>query len=250
MSKHKEKNLGPVKKKSFKQLIVQRLQEDYGLLGDKVISLLAEDIIRWCNEYSISAGKIGIGQVLWLAVAKEEKHHPHKRIEDTLLKPVVLTLHCNEDVEMLLNGKTWYEVVRHRAARLFNEAYEQGSVLTQADVALLVSHTRATIRRYIGRYQKENNTNIPYRGKVHDMGLAVSHKREIVELMIKGHPTPDVAAKMKHSINACDNYYKDYKKVVMLKEKFPAKEIPYLAGLTESLVNEYLKMAEIYGNRL
>jgi hypothetical protein len=57
--------------------------------------------------------------------------------------------------------------------------------------------------------------------------LAVPNKKEIVEFMIKGYVTPDVAMRMNHGIKACDNYYTGYKKVVMLKEEFLVKKIPY-----------------------
>lgn len=73
-------------KKSFKQLLVQRLRRDYGLLGDKSIDLFAEDIIRKYDDYTISARGIDIGQIPWLAVAMNERHHTDKRIEATLLK--------------------------------------------------------------------------------------------------------------------------------------------------------------------
>ncbi|MBU7047370.1 MAG: DUF1670 domain-containing protein, partial [Theionarchaea archaeon] len=71
------------------------------------------------------------GQTVWLAVDVTEKHHPHKRLEDTRLTPVKLTIHSSEDITILLSpGKKWRDVIKHRIARLLTEAYAQGGVLT------------------------------------------------------------------------------------------------------------------------
>ena len=44
------------------------------------------------------------------------------------------------------------------------------------------------ITAYIAEYQKECSTDLLYRGKIHDIGPAVSHKAAIVELIRKGMP--------------------------------------------------------------
>ena len=49
---------------------------------------------------------------------------------------------------------------------------------------------------------------------------------------------------------ACDNYFKDYKRVVKLSKVFPLTELPALTGLSESLVGTYLKLAEKLEYRL
>lgn len=248
--KYLENDLGPTLKKSAQQILSQKLKHDYGLLGEKVINLLADDILLWYHELGIDGDGFYPGQVMWLAVALDETHHPHKRIEDTRLVPVKLTLHSNEDIEMMFSGKRWREVLRFRIERLCREAVEQGGVLTQSDLAVLLSINRSTVQRYISIHEKTEDVDIPYRGKLHDIGPTVSHKAEIIELMVKGYATPVVGARLNHSIMACDNYFKDYKKVIKLRKVFPLSEIPALSGLSKSLVETYLKLAEKLEYRL
>ena len=82
------------------------------------------------------------------------------------------------------------------------------------------------------------DVNLPYRGKVHDIGPAVSHKAEIVELMVRGYATPVVAHRMNRSIASFDRYYKDYKRVVKLEKSYTLIEISTRTGMSESLIKE------------
>jgi predicted transcriptional regulator len=248
---YRENDLGPVKKKSVKKIIAQKLKHDYGLLGDKVIDLLSLDILAWYSELNMDAHTLYPGQTVWLAVDVTEKHHPHKKMEDTKLIPVKLTIHSNEDIDLyLLPQKKWRDVVKQRIIRLLTEAYSQGGVLTQTDVAALLSISRKTVQRYIAEYEKENSVNLPYRGRIHDIGPTMSHKAAIVELMVKGYATTEVAKKMNHSIKSCDNYYKDYKRVVKLGKSFALAEISTLTGMSESLIKEYIALADKLDYRL
>lgn len=92
--------------------------------------------------------------------------------------------------------------------------------------------------------QKDMDVDLPYRGKVHDIGPAVSHKAEIVELMVRGYATPVVAHKMNRSIASCDRYYKDYKRVIKLEKSYTLTEISTRTGMSESLIKEYIMLAE------
>jgi hypothetical protein len=248
---HYEKDLKPIKKKSAKQILSQWLRQDYGLIGDKVIDLLSSDILTWYTKLKMNAETLYPGQAVWLAVDVHEKHHPHKRIEDTRLVPVIVTIHSNEDIDLLLSPqKKWKDVVKQRIARLLTEAYSQGGVLTQIDVAVLLSISRKTVTRYIAEYERETGISLPYRGKIHDIGPAMTHKAEIVELMVKGYATPVVAEKMNHSILSCDNYYKDYKRVIKLGRSFSLAEISTLTDMSEGLIKEYITLAEKLDYRL
>jgi len=161
-----------------------------------------------------------------------------------------LTIHSPDDITLFKTpGVTWKDIAKHRIARILNEAYDQGGVLTQVEVGALLSINNVKVHTLIKEYQKETGKDLPYRGKVHDIGPAVSHKIAIVELMVQGHPTPDVAKKMNHSIESCDRYYKDYKKIVKLRSR-TILEISALTGLSERLVKEYINLAKRLDYRL
>jgi hypothetical protein len=246
-----EQYLMPLKKKSPKQIISQKLRQDYGLLGEKVIDLLSSDILSWYTELIMNSETLYPGQIVWLAVDVNDKFHPHKTMAKTKLIPVKLTIHSNEDIDLLLNPKIKLrDVIKHKIARLLTEAYSQGGVLTQTDLSVLLNISKLRVVTYIAEYQKEYSTDLPYRGKVHDIGPAVSHKAAIVELMLKGYATPEVAKKMNHSILACDRYIKDYKRVVKLGKSFSLTEISALTGMSERLVKEYISLAEKLGQKV
>lgn len=138
-----ERYLLPLKKKSPKQIISQKLRQDYGLLGEKVIDLLSSDIMVWYKEFIVDANALYPGQIVWLAVDVDDKFHPHKTMAKTTLMPVKLTIHSNEDIDLLLNQKmTLRDVIKHKIARLLTEAYAQGGVLTQTDVSVLLNISR------------------------------------------------------------------------------------------------------------
>lgn len=244
-------NFQRVEKKSPRRIIAQKLKTDYGLLGDKVIDLLSSDILIWYKEIHTDVETLSPGQTVWLAVDVTEKHHPHKRLEDTRLTPVKLTIHSSEDMTLLLSpGKKWRDVIKHRIGRLLTEAYAQGGVLTQVDVGVLLSIHNQTVHTLIAEYEKETGVNLPYRGRVHDIGPAVSHKAQIVELMVKGYATPIVADKMNHSISSCDRYIKDFRRVTKLGKSYTLTEISTLTGMSERLIKEYIILAEKLGYRL
>jgi len=248
---YREKLFNPLEKKSEQQIIAQRLRQDYGLIGDKVIEILSGDLLTWLKELNIDAQTLSPGQTVWLAVDVSDKHYPHKRIEDTKLIPVKLTIHSRKDIDLLLTPKMRLkDVIKHKIARLLTEAYSQGGVLTQMDLSVLLNISRPRVITYIAEYQKETGTDLPYRGKVHDIGPAVSHKTAIVELMVKGYATPEVAKRMNHSIESCDRYIKDYKRVVKLGQSYSLLEISTLTGLSEGLIKEYITLAEKLGYEL
>ena len=79
-----------------------------------------------------------VGQVIWPAVSVDESHEQHKKIEDHKIIPVRLNLVTREDMEKLEKKVNRNEIEKTRAIRLFNEAYEQGALLTLADVGVLL----------------------------------------------------------------------------------------------------------------
>ena len=248
---NKERYLLPLKKKSPKQIISQKLRQDYGLIGEKVIDLLSSDILDWYKDFIVDADSLYPGQIVWLAVDVDDRFHPHKTMAKTTLMPVKLTIHSNEDIDLLLTrNMTLKDVIKHKIARLLTEAYEQGGVLTQMDVSVLLNISRSRVATYIAEYQKEYDVDLPYRGKIHDIGPAISHKVAIVELILKGYATPVVAKKMNHSILACDRYIKDFKRVVKLRKSFSLTEISAITKMSERLVKEYISLADRLGQKV
>ena len=93
--------------------------------------MLSSDILSWYTELIMDAKTLYPGQIVWLAVDVNDKFHPRKTMAETTLIPVKLTIHSNEDIDLLLNPKIRLrDVIKHKIARLLIEAYSQGGVLT------------------------------------------------------------------------------------------------------------------------
>ena len=97
--------------------------------------------------------------------------------------PVKLTLLSTEDIDMLSSGFTRREVREKRIIRLFKEGYEQGGVLSNNDIALLLNISPSTVSKQVREYMERTKEVVPTRGTVHDLGRAI----EAVQQLSKPH---------------------------------------------------------------
>ena len=65
--------------------------------------------------------------------------------------------------------------------RFVEEAFDQGALLTQLDLAVLLGVGDATVSKYVLEIQREG-TLLPTRGNIQNMSGAITHKREIITL--------------------------------------------------------------------
>jgi len=213
------------------------LQKDYSLSPAEARLLSAALIDKFQKEYS-DKGRHN-GQIITYAVAEDEP--AGKPLEQCRKIPVKLTLHDPEDLEIRKSGGL-YSLRRHLVLRLAQEAYEQGALLTQEDIANLIFIDRSTVKRIIAEY-KEQGIYVPTRGQVNDIGPGVSHKTKIIELFLKGYTFTEISIRMSHSHNSIKRYIEDFKRIVMLyKSGLKVHEIRLITKLTEKLIREYLSL--------
>lgn len=230
--------------KSVVSAIKNLIQSEYKFLGgEKVQDLFIDDLMTIYQKYHHDPWTLSLGQIMWFAVAIDEKPGPAKTLSNTRIVPVILTLVHNDDHKLRENGYSPQEIRRVKIVRVLKEAYKQGGVLSQGDVAIITGISAGVISKEIREYQKETKEILPYRGTIHDLGRTLTHKRIIVSLYLQNVPTPDIARRTSHSEEACDRYIKSFKKVQMLADKnMKPLEISRLLGMSESLVNEYLEL--------
>jgi len=226
----------------MKEDIKALIEKDYSMIsGEKVKELFASDILRLIERRHDYAMKIDSGQVLWLGVNKEEKQNYGKNASNTEIVPVTLTLLAPSDIDMLSSGFTTREVRERRMVRLFKEGYEQGGVLSNNDIALLLNLSPSTVSKQVREYMERTKEVVPTRGTIHDLGRAITHKRIIIRLYLEGHLTPEIARMTKHSEEACDRYIRAFNRVRMLADrKMSAEEIAITLEMSSFLVREYL----------
>ncbi|KCZ72481.1 Protein of unknown function (DUF1670) [Candidatus Methanoperedens nitroreducens] len=129
-------------------------------------------------------------QVIYHAVSKDEP--AGRQLDKIKAVPVRLTV-SHPDGSEVLEKKGIQGLRQHKLIRFESEAYAQNGVLSQADVAELLGVSVGTIGRDSREYQMENQVVLPYRGTIHDIDRAITHKRIIIGYYLKNLPTPDIS---------------------------------------------------------
>ena len=146
----------------MKEDIKALIEKDYSMIsGEKVKEMFASDILRLIERRQDYVMKIDSGQVLWLGVKKEEKQNYGKNASNIEIVPVTVTLLPPSDIDMLLSGFTMREVRERRMVRLFKEGYEQGGVLSNNDIALLLNVSPSSVSKQVREYMERTKEVVP-----------------------------------------------------------------------------------------
>lgn len=236
--------------KSVGSAIKSLLNSEYKFLGgEKVQEMFVGDVLKLFKEYNRDAWTLEAGQTLWFAVCADEKQGYGKPLEKTRIKPVILSVVHDEDRKTRENGYSHKELRKFKVARILKEAYEQKGVLSQADVAELLGVSIGTVSKDIREYQMENQVVLPYRGTIHDLGRAITHKKIIIGYFLNNTPTPDISRITGHTEEACDRYIKAFKKVRTLYGSMNPQEIARTLDMSEFLVKEYITIIEEFNKK-
>jgi len=240
----KEAVYGPLQRKSFGAALSHELREHVPTLGSLTVQPLAQRIEQMVDEYFPSTEHLRMGQVLWPAVDEREKAGYGKPIEETKLKPVLLDAINMQDIEDFLKGVSRKQIREKVAVRLFEQAKEQGGVLTCVDAASIMRLSPVTISHYLKEYEKKSGELVPRRGTVHDMGPSLTHKREICRrVIVEGKSIESTARETNHSVEAVTRYVHDYRRVrACLKTGMTVDQTSYATSLSKRLVSEYKEL--------
>jgi DNA-binding CsgD family transcriptional regulator len=203
-----------------------------------VCKSLSELFISYIDLYFGNQRKEG--QIVFHAVSKDVP--PGVPVNEMDLIPVKITTYDPDDCTV----KDQKELLDRRIIRISNEAYTQGALLTQADIAILLGESTKTISRHITTLEKKGEL-VPTRGKWKDIGPGVSHKKKILELYLKGYEYTEIERKTKHSGEAIMRYVKDFARIIVLIEKgYGDQELRIITGLSEKTIREYKELIEAY----
>lgn len=232
-------------RKTLEGILGYFLEENCPQLGGRLmIEPVVKEIVKLFDEFCPPVERLKMGQVVWYAVDVNETSGYGKSIDKCKLNAVILDLININDIDDLLAGLNKRERQKKVAARLFEQAYEQGSVMTSADVAAIMRLAPATVGKYICELEKERGKPIPRRGNVHDMGPTLTHKRIICIKCLKEGKTVEVTAReTNHSPEAVTRYINDFKRVyTCLNSGWEIDKISYATGLSKSLTQEYVNL--------
>lgn len=236
--------------KNLEQHLLHRFMNNYGYdKGEVTAKAIISDLLNLIENYFLvgevddNLRFIQHGSLVWMAVPVDEYPQRGKSIAQTKMKPIVLSFINDEDINLIANGFPTSLLRKTRIKRLVDQAFDQGALLTQLDLSILLGLCDSVISKYVNEIQKEGQL-LPTRGNIHDLSGAITHKREIITLYLEGYLTPEIASKTSHSKEAVDRYIKDYHKVETLWNHGITEldEISHLSHLSKRVAQQYVDL--------
>jgi len=167
---------------------------------------------------------------------------PGRALSECPLVPTALSVIDVEKDREVLRKYGAVALRQSKLMRISEEAREQGGVLTQEDLGVLLSCDERTIRRDI-KTLRAKDIHVPTRGYVQDIGPTLSHKGLAVRHWLEGKEPVAVARAINHSLTAVERYLEDFKRVSLLVIKgLDETAIARAANLSPALVKTYHAM--------
>jgi len=179
------------------------------------------------------------GQMSWRAIDAAEP--PGKPLSACKYKTIRLTVHSiEEDQEVLLK----YDRSAKRGqqmARMCEEAFSQGTLLTQEDLATLLDCDVRTIRNDQKLYQQKYGILIATRGNKCDIGPGITHREKAIQLFLDGQEAISIARQLQHSLKAVERYINSYCRIVYCQQQLrDTLKTAMVVGVSVALVNKCL----------
>lgn len=246
-----------IQKRSFENALVHLLETDYGLIGGRrILQMLAEDVVKLVEEFYPPTQQAASGTLIWTCTANEgHKAEPGKRTEAYKSVTVRLPLVTNEDLQARTGQKVSAQQTlatakardQQRLVRLVKSAYDQGGLLTLAELSVLLNRSYEVVRGQVEAWQSDTGELLPLKGYHMDQGCRPTHKGQIIRLFEQGLEPPDIARETSHTLKSVERYLKDYERVkLLLKRGLEAAEISSMIGRGRTVVLEYIRIVQEY----
>lgn len=235
-----------LKGKSLKHILVDRFLNHYGYdKGIVTASAIIDDLLFLIEHFYRFTDNSFLkqGQLVWLAVPIDEFPRKGKSMAQTKLTPVVLDIITDSDLEDIKFALHHREVRIKKIERWTHQAFDQGALLSQLDLAVLLNVSEMTAGQYVREFESLYDRKLPTRGNVQLIGSGQTHKQEIITLYLKGYLAPTIATKTNHSLDAVERYIRDFESVRLLAPKFDDVEtISRIIRLASRVVRQYLDL--------
>lgn len=242
----------PLLSKSLKSALAHRIATQFPRIGGpRMTDLCAEMILEVLTEHVKPRESMHAGQVLWLAISVNDPPSRNKTTASTDLVPVVLDLSIDDDVEAILDRHPADHRLEAKCVRLCRQAFEQGGLLSNVDLAMILSISDSRVAHSLSEFETRTGTIVPRRATLHDVGTAVTHKRVIcLKRYLEGKPSDQIARETFHSIDAVDRYLGTFDRVRHCRtQNMSPQETAFTLNCTLGLVHQYLQIdAEIRGD--
>jgi len=237
------KHYGPLLQKTLQNAVSHVIGEQFPRIGGpRIRELCAQMILDVVDAHVRPAEHMRHGQVLWLGIATNDPPRRNRRTADTKLVPVALDLSTPEDIHARLDRKPFQERLRIKAVRLCEQAHQQGALLSNCDLAELLSRSDSLIASALAEHEKRIGRLVPRRATLHDVGTGLTHKRIICwKRYAEGKPADVVARETYHSLEAVDRYLGQFDRVRHCRgEGMSPEQTAFTLNCGIALVNEYL----------
>jgi hypothetical protein len=237
------KKYAPLLDKTLQNALAHRIATQFPRIGGpRIQGLCAAMLLEVVSEYVRPLEHLRHGQVLWTAVHRDHPLGRHQRIAESELVPVVLDLSLPEDIQGRLDRLPPRELLERKAVRLCRQAYQQNGLLSNCDLAELLSVGDPRIAQVLGDHERRTGEPVPRRATLHDVGTSLTHKRIICyKRYAEGKPADQVARETYHSIESVDRYLSQYDRVRHCRlEGLGPTETAHALDCGVRLVAEYL----------
>ena len=117
------KKYSPMRQKTLRNALAQRLRREFPRFGgDRILNLCAEMILEVVESHVRPLAAVRHGQVVWMAVSRDDPPARGKRITHTDLVPVVLNLSTGEDIDAVIERQPPQARLLRKVLRLCEEA--------------------------------------------------------------------------------------------------------------------------------
>lgn len=209
----------------------------------EIISEKAQEIFHLGDYAHINRSQAG--QIVWRAIANNEP--PGKPLKECTFNEVLLTYHNLSDDREVKKTYGLAAKRRQQILRMTAEAVDQGTYLTQEDLAEILGSDIKTIRKDIKEVQKEFDLLVPTRGNKMDIGPGITHREMAVEKFIRGMNPVEIAREMKHSLKAVERYTHTFSRAIYCHQDTQnTLKTAMIVGISVTLLNKYLALHSKY----
>ena len=242
----------PQKFKNFPSALNVYFEKQCPQIGGSLMrEVLVNSIYSMVCQFFPETTHLKPGQMPWITVSKNEKSSYGKSMKNTNLVPVTIDIVGQNDSEDRIKGKRLKDIKKDAVARICQSVDKQNGCLAQAELAIMLKISTATVRKYINEWELEHEKVLPRRGTVHDMGPTLTHKKIIIKkLFIDKKTVQETSRETNHSFEAIYRYISAFKKTLLCYQKnFSIAEIAMATNHGKRLIKQYVDIIEEYKSK-
>jgi hypothetical protein len=208
--------------------------------AEAVLDVVKEIYFPFLDQQPIKAPP---GKVTLIAVNADEP--AGKPVAECKKQNVCLTVHCGSEDDRILQEHGPAGFRQSRIPDICQEALSQGALLTREDLAYRVFFVSPrTISRDLNILRRITpGLVIPLRSTVHDIGPVLTHRTQIVRLVLEGKTMTQICQTTHHCPQAARNYLSTFERCVHLARKdMQVGQIAFLLRRGKGLIQQYLDL--------